>query len=276
MIHIVTDSTAQLTDREIRTNHITVIPLTVTLNGKNYRDQIDVSRNEFSNQLKTNREFPQTSQPSVGDFIETYKRLFRPGDQIISIHIGSVLSGTVKTAEMAANQLTIPIKILDSGLTDRGLGLVVLKATKLAQSQNTSGKIMSQLKNYLSQITLFCFINSLDYLVKGGRANHATGFIYSLINLKLALSMPNGELKVVKKVRGKHGMQKLINQIVDRITKDHQITQVGLSYVDSHQDTDAIETALRAQRPDLKIVNQLTSPTIMTHVGPKGFAIIFA
>ena len=77
---------------------------------------------------------------------------------------------------------------------------------KLAQSQNTLGKIMSQLKNHLSQITLFCFINSLDYLVEGGRANHATGFIYSLINLKLALSMPNGELKVVKKVRGKHWM----------------------------------------------------------------------
>ncbi|MCT3395871.1 DegV family protein, partial [Lentilactobacillus hilgardii] len=197
MIHIVTDSTAQLTDREIRTNHITVIPLTVTLNGKNYRDQIDISRNEFSNQLKTNREFPQTSQPSVGDFIETYKWLFQPGDQIISIHIGSVLSGTVKTAQMAANQLTIPIKILDSGLTDRGLELVVLRAAKLAQSQNTSEKIMSQLKNYLSQITLVCFINSLDYLVKGGRANRATGFISSLINLKLELSMPNGELKVV-------------------------------------------------------------------------------
>ena len=97
MIHIVTDSTAQLTDQEIETNHITVIPLTVTLNGKNYRDQIDVSRNEFSNQLKTNREFPQTSQPSVGDFIETYKWLFQPGDQIISIHIGSVLSGTVRS-----------------------------------------------------------------------------------------------------------------------------------------------------------------------------------
>ncbi|KRL59819.1 hypothetical protein FD08_GL003156 [Lentilactobacillus parakefiri DSM 10551] len=56
----------------------------------------------------------------MGDFIETYKWLFQPGDQIISIHIGSVLSGTVKTAQMAANQLTIPIKILDSGLTDRG------------------------------------------------------------------------------------------------------------------------------------------------------------
>lgn len=78
----------------------------------------------------------------MGDFIETYKWLFQPGDQIISIHIGSVLSGTVKTAQMAANQLTIPIKILDSGLTDRGLGLVVLRAAKLAQSQNTSEKIM--------------------------------------------------------------------------------------------------------------------------------------
>ena len=121
----------------------------------------------------------------------------------------------------------------------------------------TSEKIMSQLKNYLSQITLVCFINSLDYLVKGGRDNRATGFISSLINLKLELSMPNGELKVAHKARGKHGMQKLINQVVDRITKDPQITQVGLSYVDSQQDTDAIEMALRDQRPDLKIINQL-------------------
>ncbi|NVY95914.1 DegV family protein [Lactobacillus sp. DCY120] len=276
MIHIVTDSTAQLTDQEIRTNHITVIPLTVTLNGKNYRDKIDINRNEFSKQLKTNSKFPQTSQPSVGDFIETYKWLFQPGDQIISIHIGAVLSGTVKTAQMAANQLTTPIKILDSGLTDRGLGLVVLKAAKLAQSQTTAEKIILQLKKYISQITLTCFVNSLDYLVKGGRANRATGFISSLINLKLELAMSNGELKVVHKARGKHGMQKLINQVIDIITKDPQITQVGLSYVDSHQDTDAIETTLRNQRPDLKIINQLTSPTIMTHVGPKGFAIIFA
>lgn len=91
----------------------------------------------------------------MGDFIETYKRIFQPGDQIISIHIGSVLSGTVKTAQMAANQLAMPIKILDSGLTDRGLGLVVLKATKLVQSQNASENIMPQLKklfitNYIS------------------------------------------------------------------------------------------------------------------------------
>lgn len=88
--------------------------------------------------------------------------------------------------------------------------------------------------------------------------------------------MPNGKLKVVHKARGKHGMQKLINQVVDRITKDPQITQVGLSYVDSHQNTDAIAMTLKDQRPDLKIINQLTIPTIMTHVDPKEFAIIFA
>lgn len=123
---------------------------------------------------------------------------------------------------------------------------------------------------------MICFINSLDYLVKGGRASRATGFISSLINLKLELAMPNGKLKVVHKARGKHGMQKLINQVVDRITKDPQITQVGLSYVDSHQNTDAIAMTLKDQRPDLKIINQLTIPTIMTHVGPKEFAIIFA
>ncbi|MCV3741753.1 DegV family protein [Lentilactobacillus hilgardii] len=275
MIHIVTDSTAQLTNKEIEDNHITVVPLAVTLEGQHYQDGVDVSRAEFSRRLREDRQFPKTSQPSLGQFVETYQRIAKPNDQILSIHIGSVLSGTVQTAQMAAEQVPVQVAVLDSGLTDRGLAFVVLKAAELIQTEHDLATIMAELKAYMNKITLTCFVNSLDYLVKGGRANRAIGFVSTLIKLKLELGMPNGELKVLHKSRGEKGMQKMIDQVTADIISHPQITRVGLSYVDSHADTDRIEAVLKKKRPDLEIVNRLTSPTIMTHVGPNGFAVIF-
>lgn len=275
MIHIVTDSTAQLTEQEISENHIAIVPLTVTLEGQHYRDGVDVSRAEFSRRLREDKEFPKTSQPAIGQFVDTYQEIAQPGDQIISIHIGSVLSGTAQTAQMAAKQVPVPVHVLDSGLTDRGLGFVVLKAAELIRTQTDIKSIMAELKAYMQQITLTCFVNSLDYLVKGGRANRAIGFMSTLIKLKLELRMPNGKLKVFQKARGEKGMRKMIDQVITEIIDNPKITRVGLSYVDSHADTDKIEAALKQKRSDLEIVNRLTSPTIMTHVGPNGFAIIF-
>lgn len=275
MIHIVTDSTAQLTPEEIKENGITVVPLQVTLDGKTYRDNIDITRQQFSDHLAQDDEFPKTSQPSVGTFVETYEKLAKPGDSIVSIHIGSVLSGTPQAAQMAADQVDVPVEVLDSGLTDRGLAFVVLQAAKLARTVNDAKAIVGQLTEYMKKITLTCFVNSLDYFAKGGRARRAIGFVSSIIKLKLELTMPNGKLDVAHKARGEKGMQKMIKGVVDDIIADHNVTQVGLSYVDSHADTDAIAQTLKEQRPDLHILNRLTRPVIMTHVGPRGFAIIY-
>ncbi|ERL65066.1 DegV family protein [Schleiferilactobacillus shenzhenensis] len=275
MIHIVTDSTAQLTPEEIKENSITVVPLQVTLDGKTYRDNIDITRQQFSDHLAQDDEFPKTSQPSVGTFVEAYEKLAKPGDSIVSIHIGSVLSGTPQAAQMAADQVDVPVEVLDSGLTDRGLAFVVLQAAKLARTVNDAKAIVGQLTEYMKKITLTCFVNSLDYFAKGGRARRAIGFVSSIIKLKLELTMPNGKLDVAHKARGEKGMQKMIKGVVDDIIADHNVTQVGLSYVDSHEDTDAIAQTLKEQRPDLHILNRLTSPVIMTHVGPRGFAIIY-
>ncbi|KRL10020.1 DegV family protein [Schleiferilactobacillus perolens] len=275
MIHIVTDSTAQLTPEEIKDNRITVVPLQVTLDGKTYRDNVDVTRAEFSRHLAEDDEFPKTSQPSVGTFVHTYESIAQPGDSIVSIHIGSVLSGTAQAAQMAADQVDVPVTVLDSGLTDRGLAFVVLQAAKLSHSMRDAKAIVGQLTDYMKQITLTCFVNSLDYFAKGGRAKRAIGFISSVIKLKLELTMPEGKLDVAHKARGEKGMQKMIKGVVDTIIADTHVKHVGLSYVDSHTDTDQIEKILREKRPDLHILNRLTSPVIMTHVGPNGFAIIY-
>lgn len=275
MIHIVTDSTAQLTPAEIKENNITVVPLQVILDGKTYRDNIDMTRQEFSEHLATDDEFPKTSQPSIGQFVETYKALAKPGDSIVSVHIGSVLSGTAQAAQMAAQQVDVPVEVLDSGLTDRGLAFVVLQAVKLAKTMGDAKAIVGKLTDYMKKITLTCFVNSLDYFAKGGRAKRAIGFVSSILKLKLELTMPNGKLEVTHKARGEKGMQKLLKNVVDTIVADTHVTQVGLSYVDSHTDTDAIEKTLKEKRPDIHVLNRLTSPVIMTHVGPAGLAVIY-
>lgn len=209
------------------------------------------------------------------NLLKYYEKVSNPEDQILSIHIGSVLSGTIHTAEMAALQVRQSVRVINTGLTDRGLAFVVLKAAQLSQADYTMNQIIEQLKLYIPQIHLHCFVNNLDYLVKGGRANRTMGFISSLVKLKLELTMPDGQLKVLNKSRGNKGMQKLVNNLVNKIIEDHKITQVGLSYVDTHADTDIIEATIKRARPDIQIINQQTSPTIMTHVGPNGFAIIY-
>ncbi|KZU77802.1 hypothetical protein Nizo2891_2206 [Lactiplantibacillus plantarum] len=275
MIHIVTDSTVQLTFQEIKDNDIEIVPLKVEIADKSYDDGVTISRSAFANKLKANHDFPKTSQPSLGKFVEVYEKVSSPEDQILSIHIGSVLSGTIHTAEMAALQVRQSVRVINTGLTDRGLAFVVLKAAQLSQADYTMNQIIEQLKLYIPQIHLHCFVNNLDYLVKGGRANRTMGFISSLVKLKLELTMPDGQLKVLNKSRGNKGMQKLVNNLVNKIIEDHKITQVGLSYVDTHADTDIIEATIKRARPDIQIINQQTSPTIMTHVGPNGFAIIY-
>lgn len=275
MIHIVTDSTVQLTFQEIKDNDIAIVPLKVEIADKSYDDGVTISRSAFANKLKANHDFPKTSQPSLGKFVEVYEKVSNPEDQILSIHIGSVLSGTIHTAEMAALQVRQSVRVINTGLTDRGLAFVVLKAAQLSQADYTMNQIVEQLKLYIPQIHLHCFVNNLDYLVKGGRANRTMGFISSLVKLKLELTMPDGQLKVLNKSRGNKGMQKLVNNLVNKIIEDHKITQVGLSYVDTHADTDIIEATIKRARPDIQIINQQTSPTIMTHVGPNGFAIIY-
>lgn len=275
MIHIVTDSTVQLTFQEIKDNDIAIVPLKVEIADKSYDDGVTISRSAFANKLKANHDFPKTSQPSLGKLVEVYEKVSNPEDQILSIHIGSVLSGTIHTAEMAALQVRQSVRVINTGLTDRGLAFVVLKAAQLSQADYTMNQIIEQLKLYIPQIHLHCFVNNLDYLVKGGRANRTMGFISSLVKLKLELTMPDGQLKVLNKSRGNKGMQKLVNNLVNKIIEDHKITQVGLSYVDTHADTDIIEATIKRARPDIQIINQQTSPTIMTHVGPNGFAIIY-
>ncbi|KID41166.1 DegV family protein [Fructilactobacillus fructivorans] len=278
MIHIVTDSTAQLTPDEIKKNNLTVVPLQVTIDGKTYKDGVDITRQEFSDHLANDKEFPKTSQPSLGQFIEAYEKIQKedPDASIISIHLTKVLSGTVETARTAAKQVGGEIAVLDSDSTDSGLTFAVMRAKKLADEGKSVAEIMDNLKSFVPTIMTYVFINSFDYMVKGGRASRAVGFISSLIQLKPVIQLTKGTLKLKYKCRGLKKMTKIANQVTDEIINNKDISEVGLSYVDDGTAPKKIAAKIKEARPDIDVTCRLTSPIVMTHVGPGGFGYIFA
>lgn len=278
MIHIVTDSTAQLTPEEIKENDVHVVPLQINFEGKTYEDNVDITRKQFSEMLSDDEtEFPQTSQPSLGQFIKVYDDILKddPDGSIISIHLSHVLSGTVETANTAAQQVDGDIRVIDSQSTDRGLGFEILKAGELIRAGKTLDEVEAGVKAFIPQITLYVFVNSLDYLVKGGRANRAVGFISSLIKLKPVLQMKDDKLVFAAKCRGSKKLTKFRDEITDQLIADKSVKRVGLSYVDSDKDVKEIAAKINKERPDIQVLVRLTSPIIMTHVGPGGFAIIY-
>lgn len=277
MIHIVTDSTAQLTPEEIKENNIKIIPLQINDNGKSYIDGVEISRQEFSDRLANEDGFPQTSQPALGQFVETYQEIIDedPDAEILSFHITSFLSGTSDTAKTAAQQFDNRIEAIDSESTDRGQSFQILAAAKKIKDGKSIDEILNENKEIINQIKLFVFVNSLEYLVKGGRASKMTGFISSLVQIKPVLELKDNALGIKQKYRGKKRLKKAADELTEKIIADKQISEVCLSYVDDDEEVNRIGDMLKEQRPDIKLTIRLTSPVVMTHVGPGGFGYIY-
>ena len=139
---IVTDSTADLPRELVEEYDIEIVPLTVRLGDKTFRDYYDVSPVEFYQMLNETEDFPTTSQPSVEEFLSTYEKLGKD-EKILSIHISMELSATCQSAGVAVQQLSdLDITVMDSRLTSVGLGLMVLEAAKAIKSGADAEEVM--------------------------------------------------------------------------------------------------------------------------------------
>ena len=118
-IKIVTDSTVDLMAEEIKKYDIEVIPLTISIDGATYTDRVDITLSEFMKKMKESKELPKTSQPSAGAFLEVYDRLGLEGHDVISIHLTGGMSGTVQSAQSAANMTETNVTVVDSGLSQK-------------------------------------------------------------------------------------------------------------------------------------------------------------
>ena len=265
-IHIVTDSTADLTTEQISQYSIHVVPLTIQIDGKTYIDGLDVQAESFLELMKTSKELPKSSQPAVGVFQELYDELGKNGDQIISIHMTGGMSGTVKSAQAAAEMTDANVTVIDSRFISFALSFQVLKAAQLANQGATMEEIVKQLDTIRKNTNLFVVVDSLDNLVKGGRIGKGKGLIGSLLSIKPIASLEGGEYTPIAKVRShKQVVQYLYKKFLED-TKGKTVKAVGISQANGQAMSLPLKKIIEETGfTDVQVA--FTSPIISTHTG---------
>jgi len=220
---IVTDSGVDLSlsPQELEQLNVNVIPLRVTLEGKTYREGIDIVKDDFYRLLEASKDLPKTSQPSPGEFAELYQELARQDPDIISIHMSSGLSGTYQSAVLASQMVPqARITHIDTKTLSAPSGWQVEAAARAAGAGWALEKILELVKS-ISQATETMFtLEELKYLIHGGRISHMKGLVASVLNIKpiIGVEKERGTYVQLAFVRT---FKKAIKGIVDIIEKKH-------------------------------------------------------
>ncbi|MFD1471326.1 DegV family protein [Companilactobacillus mishanensis] len=274
-VKIITDSSVQLTEEEIKENDISVVPLTIEIDGNTYVDGVDISREEFVKEMDASKDLPKTSQPSLGTFMEVIDSIPEDYTDILSLNMTVAISGTVNAAKQVSEMTDRNYEAIDTEFTDRGLAFQVLKAAKLAKEGKSVDEIKTAINNVRDHTYLYMGVTSIENILRGGRLSRFAGTLSTLLNLNLVLTLKNNSLDVAKRGRGRKTIEKYMNNVMDEIKSLKNIKAIGISYVDKLDYVNELKEKLQEIVPEVPLLIRVTSPVIATHAGSGAFAIEF-
>lgn len=273
-IYIVTDSTADLSEHEIKQYGIHVVPLTIQIDNKAYVDGVDLLPEQFVQLMASAKELPKSSQPAVGVFKELYDQLGKDGAHIISIHMTGGMSGTVKTAESAASLSEANVTVVDSLYISHALSFQVVEAAKMAQEGSTVEEIVNRLQEIRKATTLYLVVDKLDNLVKGGRIGRGRAFIGSLLSIKPIFILTDGVLAPVSKVRNHRQAVNHLFKAFTEQTAGKVIKKVGISHAHGLSMVEPLKELI--EEAGVKVLPPtFTTPIISTHTGEGAIGFMF-
>ena len=276
MVRIVTDSTADLTKEQQQAAGITVVPLNVHFGDQVFRDHMDLTPDEFFRRLKASTQLPRTSQPSVGVFEEAYRTLRESGDEIVSVHLSSKVSGTCNSAQMAAKGVDEQaIEVVDSLSTSMALGFMALEGARLARAGRDRASIAERLRALVPKARVVCVVDTLTYLERGGRIGKARALLGSLLNVKPILQLKDGEVVPVGRARGR---PQALNKLVELLERDGHVSQLAIMHGAAQADAEQLRERVAASYPGLDILLTEIGAVLGTHTGPGviGFTYLVA
>ena len=269
MIKIITDSTSDIDLKYAQELNVEVVPLKVIIDGKEYKDRIDLQPEEFYDLLVNSQTLPSTSQPSPQDFVDLYETAKNNNDSVIVITLSSVISGTYQSANLAKDLVDYDdIYVIDSLGTTQMQRLLVLKAVALRNEGMNAQDLYTFLEEYKHRIRLFAFVDTLEYLYKGGRLSRTAATAGTLLKFKPIIGFDEGKLDVFAKARG---TQKATAKIIDLIQQDGEMDldePICIGYTGSSDGLDKFENTLRETLHFDETLHGIVGPVIGTHAGP--------
>lgn len=222
-MQIVTDSgtDACLLNENLADLNIHVVPLVVSLDGKSYREGIDISNEDFYKLLEASNSLPITSQPSPGDFANIYSKLAATDPDILSIHMTSGLSGTFNSARLGSESVPeANISLFDTKTLSGAAGWMVVSAAKAVKAGWPKEKILSLLERIRTANETAFTLDDLKYLIHGGRIGHMKGLIASILNIKPIIGVEKAKGTYVQMGQQRTFKRALVG-LVDLISKKH-------------------------------------------------------
>lgn len=275
-VYIVTDSTADLTEEEVKQFEISIVPMNISIDDENYIDGVTITKEEFKQKMIESAELPKTAQPSIGRFVEVYDELGRNGDSVISIQMMRSISGTVDAARQAADITETNVTVVDSDFTSRSMGMIVKEAAKAAQEGKSVEEILEIVEDAKKRTTLYLTVVNLDNLIKGGRISQLMGMFSNLLNIKLFLQVINGKIEIIQKGRGLKSLQKKYDEIFEQMkSAPNGIQEIGIMHAGLSDFNQGNIARIRELFPDVPLTIVTTSPIIMSHTGVDAMAITY-
>lgn len=266
-VKVVTDSTADLPKEVAEDLGIAVVPLHIHFGDDTFQDGVTISTEGFYNLLTTGDILPKTSAPSSGMFIDTYEEIAQESDEIISIHISTKLSATYASALVAKDGVETPcrIEVVDTLSASIGLGLLVVKAAKMARDGATLDEILEATLAAVPRTQYFGVVDTLEYLHKGGRIGKAASFLGSMLNVKPILGLRDGIAHPIERVRGR---ERALDRVCELVAGYESIESLAVAHTTTEDDMHALASRLSQFFPEDEILRTRCGATLGTYLGP--------
>lgn len=284
MIKIIADSTCDLSDEIIEKYNIGIVSLYIVINGKTYREKVDMKPDEFYSIIENLEESPTTSMPSPTDYLKVINESIDDGHkEILCICMSSGTSGSYQSAAIAKDYFyeenpdtSVKIHVVDSHSMSHGSGWLILKSAKLREAGATFDQLVDFNETYKTNVKHFLCVDDLSHLIRSGRLSNASALIGKVLNVKPIMTMKKGKGAIVAKERG---MKRVLKHYVTEFIKrnDETITDfiiVGYTSVKTIAE-DLMDKLIAETKYTGDIFIMQMGITVGNHVGPGAVSMFF-
>lgn len=274
-VKLIIDAGSDLTVAQAKELDVTLIPMSVRFGSEEYLSGVDITNEEFYNRLTKEKELPTTSQPTPYAFEEVYQQVVDAGDEAVVLCVSSALSGTYQSACIAADGLEDRIFVVDTRAVSVAEKILLDYAISLRNHGANAQAIAAELEKKKEDVCVFGAVETLEYLIKGGRLSKTAGAVGSVLGIRPVLHLVDGALEVAGKARGAKAAITMTHQFISDVGIDFTMP-CGLGYTGN--DPKVLSPFLEAQNAswsgqDIPVYN--VGSTVGTHTGPGLFLVAF-
>lgn len=275
-VGIVLDSTCDLSLETAEEYGIGVVPCLVAFGDEVYRDKEELSLHRFYELLTTHPEHPLTSQPAPADFHQIYENALGTYERVLSVHVAANFSGTYQAARQAAREMAEDrITVLDSETITAPLGAMGIQLARAAREGATIEELTHRLTEMRSHSRLYCVLESLEFLIKGGRITRLQGKIGQTLNLLPILTISDGKLEAVQKVRSpQKGMDAIFERLDLEIPEGAPVIGVAVHGMNDEAAREIAERFSKRYSPEEMMFMEI-GPAVGSHAGPGAWGIFY-